>query len=254
MLLSGRSLALSCKWNCCPRYPQLRSFHYLTAKHGDTVFVNLDFITKFTSQFIWGPRKKFVIVCQNSDREFNEQTLNKLAPYALHIYSINCVIQHPMVTAIPIGFGDWSIDHIPTHPKPIVERTIDILAGFSITTNAAKRQPCFDAMQTDPRALTGLTTSRSEFYDRIWRSKYVVCPEGEGHDTHRIYESIYFGAVPILLKGNPLTFMYEQMKLPIKWVDSWINLVLDWETDKSILDKWVSEHPDWFNQKYVQGL
>lgn len=252
MLLSGRSLALQCKWNCCPRYKDLRRFHYLTARHGDSVFVNLDYISNFTNQFaVFGIRKKFVLVCQNSDREFNETWLRRLAPYALHIYSINCVIQHPMVTAVPIGFGDWSIEHLPSHPRPNVSRDIELLAGFTVGTNAVHRQPCLDAMMKDQRALTGLTSCRSDFYDRIWRSKYVVCPEGEGHDTHRLYESIYFGAVPILLRGNPLTPMYERMNLPIKWVDSWSAIEFDYDADKARLDEWVSKNPDWATRSYL---
>ena len=229
----------------------MRKFFYLSARHGDTVFLNLDHLATFTSQFtFFGIRKKFILVLQNSDREFNEMRFRQLAPYALHIYTINCVVQHPMVTAVPIGFGDWSIEHLPTHPRPDVPRDIELLAGFHVGTNAAKRQPCLDAMQTDPRALTGLTTSRPEFYDRIWRSKYVVCPEGEGHDTHRIYESIYFGAVPILLRGNPLTHMYERDGFPIKWVDSWSNIELDWEADKARLDAWVLSNPEWMARSY----
>lgn len=255
MLLSGKSLALSCRWNCCPRYSpnMVPQFSYMLAKHGDRVFINLDFVQNFLRHFVlWGPRKKFILVCQNSDRPFNESRLAQLAPYALHIYSINCVVQHPMVTAIPIGFGDWSIDFLPSHPRPDVSRDIELLAGFKVETNPGKRQPCLDAMNKDPRALTGLTTSRPEFYDRLWRSKYVVCPEGEGHDTHRLYESLYFGAVPVLLRGNPLTHMYERLQLPIKWVDSWESIdTTHWKDDKHRLEEWVSRNPDWFGRTYI---
>ena len=157
-----------------------------------------------------------------------------------------------MVTAIPIGFGDWSIDFLPSHPRPDVPRDIELLAGFKVETNRTKRQPCLDAMLADPRALTGITTCRSDFYDRIWRSKYVVCPEGEGHDTHRLYESIYFGAVPILLRGNPLTHMYERLGLPIKWVDSWETIeTSNWEHEKKQLDEWVAANSDWVTRSYV---
>lgn len=219
----------------------------MLARTGDRVFVNLDFVTTFLHQFtLWEPRKKFVLICQNSDRPFNEMRLRQLAPYALHIYSINCVIQHPTVTAIPIGFGDWSLDFLPSHPRPDVPRDIELLAGFKVETNPARRQPCLDALSKDPRALVGLTSYRPEFYDRLWRSKYVACPEGEGHDTHRIYESIYFGAVPVLLRGNPLTHMYERLGLPIKWVDSWESIdTSGWDVEKALLDDWVSRNPGW---------
>lgn len=52
----------------------------MAARHGDWVFLNLDFVENFTRQFILGIRKKFVLVCQNSDREFNAQRLHRLRP------------------------------------------------------------------------------------------------------------------------------------------------------------------------------
>lgn len=250
MLISGRSLALECHWNCCPRYPEMRKFSYMQAKHGDRVFINIDFITMFLSGMPKLSAKKFVIACQNADTEFNLRWLERLRPYALHIYSINCVIQDPIVTTIPIGFGDWSLDIIP-NIKFESDRSIEILAGFLVKTNPGVRQPCVEIMLRDPRARTDLTLTRQHYYQRLCMTKYVVCPEGQGHDTHRIYESIYFGAVPILVHGNPLTHMYERLELPIKWVDSWSSIVLDWETDKANLDSWVSKNPNWFTRPFL---
>jgi hypothetical protein len=251
MLISGRSLALECNWNCCPRYPDLRRFSYTQARYGDRVFINIDFIRIFLSSIIqWGIRgKKFIIACQNSDTQFNHTWLARLRPYALHIYTINSVIQDPMITTIPIGFGDWSLDIIPDI-KASAPRTIEILAGFIVSTNPRARQPCLESMQKDPRALTDITKTKQEYYERLCITKYVVCPEGQGHDTHRVYESIYFGAVPILLKPSVLAHLYKDM--PIRWVDSWDSIELNWESDKKQLDEWVEKNPSWYSEKLIK--
>jgi hypothetical protein len=222
----------------------------MQAKHGDRVFVNIDCIGRFLQAFlIWGVQgKKFVIACQNADTEFNRYWLQKLKPHALHIYTINCVIEDPMITTIPLGFGDWSLDIIPTI-QVSEPRTIEILAGFLVRTNPLARQTCLDAMKKDPRAITDLTTKREEYYQRLAITKYAVCPEGTGHDTHRVYESIYFGAVPILLRSSQLTHLYKDM--PIKWVDSWESLDLDWDADKAKLDLWVAENPGWATRALI---
>jgi hypothetical protein len=52
----------------------------MLARHGDWVFLNLDFLGNFTRQFMMGIRKKFVLVFQNSDREFNQRILGLLRP------------------------------------------------------------------------------------------------------------------------------------------------------------------------------
>lgn len=253
MLLSGRSLALQCQWNCCPRYPtQVRPFSYVAARHGDRVFLNLDFLDRFFRAIpVWmRGSKKFVLVCQNSDREFNRGYLERLRPYALHIYSINCVIQDPMVTTLPIGFGDWSIDHLPLHPKDPLDRTIEIYAAFTTATNPKVREPCKESLLKDPRVTWKMSAScRAEFYDLVRQSKYVACPEGEGHDTHRIYESIYFGAVPIVKSPSVLAHLYEGW--PIRWVPDWDHIELDWEADQSRLREWINRNPDWATRSYL---
>lgn len=50
------------------------------------------------------------------------------------------------------------------------------------------------------------------------RSKYVLVPRGNGLDTHRVYESMYFNAIPIVLTGQ-FDHFYEH--LPVLIVQSW---------------------------------
>ena len=52
----------------------------------------------------------------------------------------------------------------------------------------------------------------------LCRSKFVLCPEGTGIDTHRVYESLYCGATPVVLR-NSLSHLYE--RLPVCIVDKW---------------------------------
>jgi hypothetical protein len=246
MLISARKYALECHWNCCPRYNDIPRFDGEKASNGDRVFVNLDFLQNFLSE----ARKtanKFMIVCQNSDKEFNEYWFHILEPHAIHIYSINCVMQHPMVTTIPIGFIDWKLDFISKIDKTEVERTTEINASFTLKTNARIRQPCKDALLKNPN-VSFIFTEPLEYYTSLLQSKYVICPEGEGHDTHRLYESIYCGAVPVLLRPSCLEHMYKDY--PIKWVDSWDNLELDWTKDKQMVDEWNRNHPNWFSTSF----
>ena len=218
----------------------------MAARNGDAVFLNLDYLPNFTRQFTLGIRKRFILVCQNSDQEFNARHLHTLRPYALHIYTINCVIQDPMVTTLPIAFGDWSLSVIPAISQDPCERTIPIFAAFLVSTNPGARQPCKDAMQKDPRARV-THVDRTEYYETLKTSQYVVCPEGTGHDTHRIYESLYFGAIPIVLSPNPLDHLYEGW--PLKRVTSWENMELNYEEDKLNLDLWLTQNPRWFETR-----
>jgi hypothetical protein len=46
----------------------------------------------------------------------------------------------------------------------------------------------------------------------------VLCPEGNGMDTHRTWESLYLGAIPVERRNKNNRFYTD---LPILFVDEW---------------------------------
>jgi hypothetical protein len=62
----------------------------------------------------------------------------------------------------------------------------------------------------------------------------VACPAGEGVDTHRFWETLYLGSVPIVLRGQ-LSAMYEN--LPVIQLNAWTDLT------QSIIDSYVPVWP-----------
>ena len=54
---------------------------------------------------------------------------------------------------------------------------------------------------------------------KIWTHKFVLCPEGNGQDTHRPWESLYLNSFPIVWRRR---FTEEFSKyLPILVIDDW---------------------------------
>lgn len=51
--------------------------------------------------------------------------------------------------------------------------------------------------------------------------KFILCPEGNGIDTHRLWEGLILGNIPII-KSNPLNNLYKD--LPVIIIKSWKNL------------------------------
>jgi hypothetical protein len=60
--------------------------------------------------------------------------------------------------------------------------------------------------------------SSEEYSKKVSRSKFVICPMGVGIDTFKIYESVYLGATPIVIR-NGLDDLYE--KFGVLMVDDW---------------------------------
>jgi hypothetical protein len=182
------------------------------------VFVNGDYIQDLLRRFPLLPAKRFVFIVHNSDRPFGQLELQTLLPKAKHIYAINTVVTHPQLTTIPLGFVDKQLAFLEGFKAGSSERDIEIYANFTMTTNPSARSDCFQAFNGDHRLVTRTALSVPEYYLDLCHSKFVLCPEGTGIDTHRVYEALFCGATPVVLHG-PLDRLYE--RLPVCIVNSW---------------------------------
>ena len=217
-MISGKSFSGLCKWVLDPRYPERPIFSYTHAQNGDWVFVNGDYIHEVRRRVPFIFAKKFVFVVHNSDHSFDSAALEMLLPYAIHIYAINTTVEHPKLTTIPLGFVDRQLPFLESFQRPDVPRDIEIYANFTQTTNDQKRKDCIAAFKDDPRTTWRTGLSVPEYYADLCRSKFVLCPEGTGIDTHRVYESLFCGATPVVLR-NSLNRLYA--RLPVCIVDKW---------------------------------
>lgn len=219
-MISGKCFSEKCKWVFDPRYPERPTFDHTIAVSGDWVFVNGDYITHLISRipllFIGG--KKFVFVVHNSDLPFGMQQFRLLLPHAIHIYAINTTIRHPLLTTIPIGFVDKQLPLLTGFRGGSSEKDYEIYANFTVTTNSIKRKECLDTFKNDSRLVYRQNLNVPEYFMDLCKSRFVLCPEGTGIDTHRVYEALYCGATPVVLR-NSLSHLYE--KLPICIVDNW---------------------------------
>lgn len=217
-MISGKSFSEHCKWVFDIRYPDRTFFDYSRAASGDWVFVNGDYVFDFLTRIPFLTEKRFTFIVHNSDQSFDETKLNRMLRFANHIYAINTVVRHPKLTTIPLGFVDRQLPFLSSFTRPDCQRDIDIYMNFTLGTNTTKRNECVVAFQNDTRVVTRTNRSVPDYYTDLCRSKFVLCPEGTGIDTHRVYEALFCGATPVVLR-NSLSHLYENM--PICIVDSW---------------------------------
>jgi hypothetical protein len=56
---------------------------------------------------------------------------------------------------------------------------------------------------------------------RMMEYRYCICPEGNGVDTHRLWECFYLRVVPVLLKTPYSLNIKNKTGLPMILLDSW---------------------------------
>ena len=253
-LISGYEFYKICKWSFCPRYPI--NYNPNAIQLNDFLFLNLDYFEQFIHILTQcEPLNKFILLTHNSDQKFISQHLNKIKPYISHVYAINCGIQDQLVSPIPLGFVD---SKYKPHKKfeeisnKKLEKTILCYMNFAINTNPIKRQECWNIFVDQDWVYKESNIPSEDFYSQIIKSKYVLSPEGTGIDCHRIYESIYFGSIPIL-KTSELDYFYKT--LPVLIVETWEEITQNYlETSyldlKTKLDLWIKTNPTWINPTF----
>jgi hypothetical protein len=82
--------------------------------------------------------------------------------------------------------------------------------------------------------------SFEQYCENMSHHKYVICPPGNGVDTHRLWEALYLGCIPIVLKHR----IYRDYNLSIIQVNSWE------EITQELLDQLVSENTEQLYMTY----
>ena len=167
--------------------------------------------------------------------------VERLLPVSIRIFVQNNEYDHPKVHIMPIGIRDCGsivAMHRRYNQRYLLEkgaslrtslganvRPIKCLLCFSLWTHPS-RQECYDLFAGEGAGAAGssfvynlndasavmseVTPEENHFekvpaalvYDKTLESRYALCPRGCGVDTHRFYECIYLGCVPIVVRTH----------------------------------------------------
>jgi hypothetical protein len=63
---------------------------------------------------------------------------------------------------------------------------------------------------------------RVKYLENLRSKGLVLCPEGNGVDTHRFWETLYMGGIPVVTKNPMMQSFYD--RLPVLQLNSWKDL------------------------------
>jgi hypothetical protein len=168
----------------------------------------------------------FVLITHNGDVNINLSPPDNVIKW----YTQNVNIIHERVESIPIGLENdrWFPDmkkkekmiaKLQEPHKNIYELTGNLLCmNFNIGTNTTKRMRPYALLKNKTWVTVKMGQPFDDYLDEIYNHKFVLCPEGNGMDTHRTWEVLYMGSIPVE-KRNLNNRFYSD--LPICFVDEW---------------------------------
>jgi len=182
-------------------------------------------------ELIASVQREFIIITHNSDVNIDESF--RMPKNVLKWYSQNVNVVDPRIESIPIGLENnrWfqsemkkeKMENRVLHPR-IYKNTVYM--NHNASTNPEKREFLYslfggESWVTSERGKNG--RGFTEYLEDIYDHNFVICPEGNGMDTHRTWETLYMRSIPIEKRNINNQFYTD---LPICFVDDWSEITL----------------------------
>lgn len=201
------------------------SLHPASIHPHSTIFVKTDMLGLFFEKVHPHIPCRYILITHNSDAPCPGSYVNYLEDEKLIAWFGQNYdgFPHPKMHPIPIGIANYSWPHgNGSILKMIREKTLPRvhLAFMNIAyhTYPQERWGVFKHFCHQDYCFRAKSQPFIEFLSDLASSKFCVSPRGNGLDTHRIWESLYLGTIPIV-KSSSLDCLYRE--LPILIVSNW---------------------------------
>jgi hypothetical protein len=203
------------------------------------IFVSLSSIEKVEDQeklLMWAAHlrniypSKIKYILHNGDSIPQSKFYYSLKKLSDQIYSVNILDFCENIYPIPIGLENLHhqkngnlktfLENDKSHLIVSLQRKKSrlIFSCFNSLTNENERNGLVNLLNR-----YGIQNyerlSPIDFKNQVLKSAFVICPTGNGLDTHRIWESILLGSVPVVKKNYLADSLIN--KLPILAVENW---------------------------------
>jgi hypothetical protein len=170
-------------------------------------------------------KHEFIVVTHNCDTNVDFEPPANVVKW----YTQNMDIIRDNIHPIPIGLENnrWFKD-VQKKEKMLRKvkepRSIKNLVymNFSVWTNKREREPIYQLFKNKPWVTTDMGSNGQrfdDFVDNVYNHRFVLCPGGNGLDTHRFWETLYMGSIPIVKRNILAGELYAHF--PAAIVDNW---------------------------------
>lgn len=247
---------------------------------GDIIFCKTDFIFELFCILSRISKKiNITLITHQAAQPSIGKSLFLMKPKCIqNWFSINVNYNHPNLIPIPLGISnDYSSVGIKIDGFKSMVNKLDFqkdklaYLNFSSKNNFEKRKKIINNYENQTWVHKNFDTSEYLYMEEVANSKYIFTPPGWGIDTHRFWEALYLGSIPIvehsintsmfkiypiliydtnkLISGNELLNKYENLfssfdfdKLTVSWWFTNIIQSTNKSSDNSISLKYTFGH------------
>ena len=176
-------------------------------KENDIIFCKTDFIFDLFSQLRnINKLKNIKLITHQAATPAIDKKLYKLKPKCIsEWYSINVDYKKMGLIPIPLGLANnFSKENL--HPANFLNSYLNnlglkkinkIYCNFNLNNNPKRSSYYEYASKNKVFKTIKKVKNNDEFIDDLFKYKFVLAPSGVGKDTHRFWETLYAGSIPI---------------------------------------------------------
>ena len=227
-----------------------------------------------------------IIITGHSDCSINDTCVDSYNPKIW--YTVNKQTTRSNIYALPLGITN-NTSESPMHPiygdldcmisvmnndnyERNCERNCEkknlVYMNFNISTYPQERQIVYNLFCDKQWVTSGETINtlegRTSFLRDIKNHDFILCPRGNGIDTHRLWESLYMGSIPIIKRDIAFKDFED---LPICFVDDWTHINEDflkaeknriknttYNLEKLKIDYWINKIQTSINLSKINNI
>jgi len=173
-------------------------------------------------------KNPFILITHNSDENMNDiSKINNILSnkHLIHWYTQNLALDNEKISPLPIGLQNnmWknciSFYNDENLTDLYKEKSQNVFMNFSINTNTEKRSKCLEILKDKIPFLENIEPCDN--LKRLSQYKFCICPEGNGYDSHRLWEALYLQTIPIVIDSDFIRIIKKHINPPMVILNDW---------------------------------
>jgi hypothetical protein len=168
------------------------------------IFVYTHLLEQFFEKVLKFIDCEIVLYTHNSDHAVDNKFSNCIdSPKILKMYSQNLNTIHPKVQLLPIGIANnmWPHGDLNSLYKTIIE-TYNHVKTKNIYVNINPKTYPYRKIILESLDNSFVISKSKDYKDYLFelsQHRFSLCVRGNGIDTHRFWESLYLGVIPVII-------------------------------------------------------
>ncbi len=207
-------------------FDETKSLNPKFVKNKDVIFVNADLLEIYFEIIHPKISNRYILITHNSDREISLKEIKLADDKIIKWFAQNLTdSSNESLNFLPIGLEN--LRRLKYGRKKWFKQTINkktkyILSSFNELTNFEERSGIAKVLENNLIEYKEFS-SVSSYFNNLIDYKYIICPPGNGLDTHRVWESLLLKIIPIH-KINNFTLILKNNGVPGLYVENWEDL------------------------------